>query len=68
MTTTHAVESSVTVNNYPIQDYPGPDNHAPPSYKMTPGFKPFTIHCTFRKPYKSNMGGQNFIGTEGLID
>ena len=46
MTTTQAVETSATVNNCPFQDYPHPDNHAPPSYEITPGFKPFTIHCT----------------------
>ena len=42
MTTTQIVETSVNVNNSPIQDYDHPDNHAPPTYKRTTGFKPFT--------------------------
>ena len=35
---------SVTVNNNsPIQDYGHPiDDHAPSTYEMTPGLKPFT--------------------------
>ena len=41
MTTTQVVETSVTVNNSPVQDYVQPDNHAQPTYEMTPGFKPF---------------------------
>ena len=36
-------KTSVTVNNSPIQDYVHPDDHAPPTYEMIPGFKPFTI-------------------------
>ena len=44
MTTALFVETSVTVNNSPIQDYLYPDNHTPPTYEMTPGFKPFTIY------------------------
>ena len=44
MTTTQAVETSVTVNNNnPIQDYVHPDDHTQPTYEMTPGFKPFTF-------------------------
>ena len=39
----HFVEMSVTVNNSPIQDYVHPDDHAPSTYEMTPGFKPFTV-------------------------
>ena len=43
MTTAQVVETSVTVNNNsPIQDYVHPDDHAQPTYEMTPGFKPFT--------------------------
>ena len=42
MTTAQVVETSVTVNNSPIQDYVHPDDHTQPTYKMTPGFKPFT--------------------------
>ena len=44
MSTAQVVEMSVTitVNNSPIRDYAHPDDHAPPTYEMTPGFKPFT--------------------------
>ena len=42
MTTTHVVETSVTVNNNsPIQDYVHPDDQTQP-FEVTPGFKPFT--------------------------
>ena len=34
MTTTQVVETSVTVNNSPIQDYVHPDDHTQPTYKM----------------------------------
>ena len=43
MTTAQVVETSVTVNNSPIQDYVHPDNQTQPTFEMTPGFKPFTI-------------------------
>ena len=43
MTTTQVVETSVTVNNSPIQDYIHLDDHAQPTYEMTPGFKPLTV-------------------------
>ena len=44
MTTTQVVETLVTVNNNsPIQDYVQPDDHAHPTYEMTPGFKPLTV-------------------------
>ena len=36
-------ETSVTVNNSPIEDYLQPDDHTQPTYEMTPAFKPFTI-------------------------
>ena len=43
MTTTEAVETSVTViNNSTIQDYVHPDDQTQPTFEMTPGFKPFT--------------------------
>ena len=42
MITAQVVETSVTVNNSPIQDYTQLDDHVPPTYEMTPGFKPFT--------------------------
>ena len=34
MTTAQVVETSVTVNNSPIQDYVHPDDHTQPTYKM----------------------------------
>ena len=43
MTTAQDVETSVTVNNSPIQDYVHPDDHAQPTFEMTPEFKPFTV-------------------------
>ena len=45
MSAAQVVEMSVTitVNNSPIQEYVHPDDHAPPTYEMTLGFKPFTI-------------------------
>ena len=42
MTTAQVVETSVTVNNSPIQDYVHPDDQTQP-FDMTPGFKPFTV-------------------------
>ena len=42
MTTAQVVETSVTVNNNPIQDYVHPNDHTQPTYEMTSGFKPFT--------------------------
>ena len=42
MTTAQVVETSVTVNNNsPIQDYVHTDDQTQPTFKMTPGFKPF---------------------------
>ena len=35
MTTAQVVETSVTVNNSPIQDYVHPDDHAQLTYDMT---------------------------------
>ena len=43
MTTAQVVETSVTVNNSPIQDYVHPDDQTQPTFEMTPGFKPFTV-------------------------
>ena len=34
MTTAQVVETSVTVNKSPVQDYVHPDNHAQPTYDM----------------------------------
>ena len=43
MTTAQVVELSVTIKNSPpIQDYVHLDKNTQPSYKMTPGLKPFT--------------------------
>ena len=42
ITTKQVVETSVTVNNSPIQDYVHPDDYAQRTYDMTSGFKPFT--------------------------
>ena len=39
MTTAKVVETSVTVNKSSIQDYAHSDDHAQPTYKMTPGLK-----------------------------
>ena len=39
ITTTRLVQTSVTVNNSPIQDYFHPDDHAQPTYEKTPGLK-----------------------------
>ena len=41
-TTVQVFKTSVTANNSPIQDYGHPDDYAPSTHKMTPGFKPFT--------------------------
>ena len=47
MTTAQVVETSVTVNNSPIQDYVHPDDQTQPTFEMTPGFKPFTTKIMF---------------------
>ena len=45
MTTAQVVETSFTVNNNsPIQDYVHSDDQTQPTFEMTPGFKPFTVH------------------------
>ena len=38
---TQVVTMSISVNISPIQDYIF--HHIPPTYEMTPGFKPFTV-------------------------
>ena len=40
MITAQVVETSVTVNNSPIQGYVHPDDLTQPTYEMTPGLKP----------------------------
>ena len=42
MTTAQVVETSVTINNSPPQDYVHLEDHTQPTYEMTTGFKPFT--------------------------
>ena len=42
MITAQVIKTSFALNNSPIHNYDQPDNHVPPSYKITPGFKPFT--------------------------
>ena len=42
MTTAQVVETSVTVNSSPIQDYAHPDDQTQPIFEMTLGFRPFT--------------------------
>ena len=37
MTTAQVFETSVTVNNFPIQDYDHLDDHVQPTYEMAPG-------------------------------
>ena len=58
MITAKVVETSVTVNNSPIQNYTHKNNHASPTYEMTPGFKPFTrlnrlavVDCRFTSAF-----------------
>ena len=41
MTTAQVVETSVTVNNSPIQDYVHPDDQTQPTFEMTCRFKNF---------------------------
>ena len=43
MTTAQVVETSVTVNNSPIQDYVHPNDQTKATFEMTPGFKRFTV-------------------------
>ena len=63
MTTAQVVETSVTVNNSPIQDYVHPDDQTQPTFEMTPGFKPFTtIKCLI----KINYLGKNVLTVEIL--
>ena len=42
-TTAPVFETSVPVNNRPIQDYVHSYDHAQPTHEMTPAFKPFTV-------------------------
>ena len=47
MTTAQVVETSVIVNNNsPIQNYVHPNDQTQPTFEMTPGLKPSTVHKT----------------------
>ena len=61
ITTTQLVQTSVTVNNSPIQDYFHPDNHAQPTYEMTPGLKNLPKCCNSLRPscYTGEQTGSN---------
>ena len=61
MTTAQVVETSVTVNNSPIQDYVLPRNQTQLTFVMTHGFKPLitTTTCLFLKMYIS-LGAQTY--------
>ena len=50
MATAQVVETSVTVNNSPTQDYVHLDDHAQSTYEMTPGFKKkiIDVNCSLR--------------------
>ena len=43
VTITQVVETSVSVNNSPIQDYNHLDDYAQPTYEMSVEFKPLTV-------------------------
>ena len=58
MTTAEVVETSVTVNNSPIQDYVHPDDQTQPTFEMTPGFKPFTVLLLVDKEWKNSLMDQ----------
>ena len=63
MTTAQVVETSVSVNNCPFLDYVRPDDHDPPTYEMTPRFKP----CIVNVPGKRKLTIKPFvIGTRML--
>ena len=49
MTTALVVETSVTVNNSPIQGYVHPDDQTQPTYEMTPRFKPSQLRLHQQK-------------------
>ena len=58
MITAHVIETSCTVNNRPIHNFDQPDNHVPPSYEITPGFKPSTERKREKKEKK--LVGENY--------
>ena len=62
MTTAQVVETSVTVNNSPIQEHVNPDNHAQLTYGMTPGFKLFKILNFVALFYRADSDPCNVFG------
>ena len=58
-----AVETSVTVNNSPIQDYVHEDQ-TQPTFEMIPGFKPFTETDYFAhlRPCLHGVGDPGLVG------
>jgi len=57
MITAQVIETSFAVNNSPIHNFEQPDNHVPPSYEITPVFKP----STERKKEKKLVGENNYF-------
>ena len=58
MTTAQVVKTSVNVNKRPLKDYVHPDDHAQPTYEVTPGFKPFTVlyyNCNHHNYNKNSL-------------
>ena len=70
MTTAQVVETSVTVNNNsPIQDYIHPDDETQPTFKMTPGFKPFTVsqYCP-NGEFACRLGKMMHFKVTGIVE
>ena len=66
MTATQFVERSINVNsNSPIQDYDHLDDHAQPTYYVTPGFTPWTVlhPSNSRDPFQVTLVIQGFLAT-----
>ena len=55
MTTAQVVETSVTVNNSPIQRYVFSEDRAQLAYELTSEFKPFTIKISVFKLSSSTL-------------
>ena len=45
MTTAQFAETSVTVNNSPIQDYVNPDDRTQPTFEITPSLQVWVTSC-----------------------
>ena len=63
MIAAQVIETSCTVNNSPIHNYDQPDNHVPPTYEITPGFKPFTG----RKKRENKLVGENNYSFKAVL-